>query len=198
MALDEPVERLCGALAQVRSRTRKFLFPLLNRVVDPDVSRNPAPPPVFEAVCEKGRDCKGARGVQRSHHGRCIQVRGEFPFVIILSLLTGRAQISVQIRTYHVVCAAAYESKRYAQEIHTLLALDQEMMQRHSAMMRMGGVLSDVGQHEIKTEAHRSCGRPDHREWPMLLTCLRKLTSSLQASRNGSRQRFSKATIDQQ
>lgn len=59
-------------------------------------------------------------------------------------------------------------------------------------------VLSDVGQHEIKTEAHRSCGRPDHREWPMLLSCLRKFTSSLQASRNGSRQRFSKATIDQQ
>lgn len=44
-------------------------------------------------------------------------------------------QNSVQIRTYHAVCSAASESKRFAQEAQALLTLDHQMIQRQYAMM---------------------------------------------------------------
>ena len=43
--------------------------------------------------------------------------------------------MSVQIRTYHEVCAAAIESKRFAQEAQALLSLDHQIIQRQYAMM---------------------------------------------------------------
>lgn len=49
--------------------------------------------------------------------------------------MAGCLQISVQIRTYHEVCLAVNESKRFALEAQAMLSLDRQMMQKHYAMM---------------------------------------------------------------
>ena len=63
VALAEPVEQLCGALDQVRRGSSGFARLTQSCLSDPDVSRDTAPPAIFEAVCKEGRNCAGARSV---------------------------------------------------------------------------------------------------------------------------------------
>ncbi|KAF8547149.1 hypothetical protein OG21DRAFT_959723 [Imleria badia] len=95
-ALAEPIVRLCGALAQIRT----FLETQLHR-------------PFLK------------RYVRREEIGRELQACND-----AITDAASRFGMSIQIRTYHEVCSAVIESKRFAQEAQTLLSLDHQIIQR--------------------------------------------------------------------
>ncbi|KAI9457372.1 hypothetical protein HD554DRAFT_2225096 [Boletus coccyginus] len=99
--LDIPVERLCGALAQIQTFLEMQLHrPFLKRYVR------------REEITRELQACNDA-----------------------ITDAAARFGVSVQIRTYHEVCSATNESKRFAQEAHALLSLDHQIIQRQYAML---------------------------------------------------------------
>ncbi|KAH0826098.1 hypothetical protein J3R83DRAFT_5844 [Lanmaoa asiatica] len=116
LALAEPVERLCGALAQVHRGGLGMFFSCSTAVVfqirtflETQLHR-----PFLK------------RYVRREEIARELTACNE-----AITDAASRFGISVQIRTYHAVCSAASESRRFAQEAQALLSLDHQIIQRH-------------------------------------------------------------------